>query len=190
MCAPATTSGADAAPIVWAGCAPPAAIVSGTVANAGGQALAGVGVWVLDAAGAPRSVFSEVMSDSAGSYEVGDLQPGPTSLAFMDGGHGLTVVRDVLVAAEQRVPLRLNLGGRSAGTIDVGVIGSSGPLPTRLITMNDLTNLPGGSGELSVGTYAPGNYRVQVVASGTVLLDSAVTLALGTGPKVVDLPSP
>ena len=46
--------------------------------------------------------------------------------------------------------------------------------------------MPGGSGELSVGTFAPGNYRVQVVASGALVLDSAVTLALGTGPKVVD----
>jgi hypothetical protein len=178
----------------------PAAIVSGTVSNAGGQALAGVGVWVLDAAGAPRSVFSEVMSDSSGAYEVGDLEPGAWTLAFMDGSHALTVVRDVVVKAEQRVPLdvrlpdgvpvRLNLAGRLAGTVDVSLIGPSGPLPTRLMSLNDLASLPTGAAQLSVGTFAPGNYHLQAMSAGAPLLDVSITLETGSGPKVLDLPAP
>jgi hypothetical protein len=178
----------------------PAAVVAGTLSSSSGQPLAGVGVWVLDAAGTPRSIFSEVISDSGGAYEVGDLQPGLWTLAFMDGGHALTLVRGVQVNAEQRVPLdvrlpegvplRLNLAGRPGGSIDVGVSGPDGPMPTRLITPNDLANLPAGAGQLPVGTFAPGNYQVRVMAAGVPLLEDVVTLATGAGPKIVELPKP
>ena len=69
----------------------PAAVVAGTLRDPGGQPLGEVGVWVLDAAGVPRSQFSEVSSDAGGGYEVGDLQDGAWSLAFMGSGHALTI---------------------------------------------------------------------------------------------------
>ena len=179
----------------------PAALVAGTVRDPGGQPLDGVGVWVLDAAGLPRSRFSEEASDSSGRYEVGDLRDGAWTLAFMDSGHALTIVRGVLVRTGESTPLdvtlppgtslRLDLKGRPAAGLDVSVIGPDGSsLPCRLLSLADLAGMSQADGTLTLGTYAPGNYRVQVRMGAEQLLDSGVTLVGGSAAKVLDLPEP
>ena len=180
----------------------PAAVVAGSVRDPAGQALDGVGVWVLDAAGLPRSRFSEEASDNSGSYEVGDLQDGAWTLAFMDSGHALTIVRGVLVRTGESTPLdvtlppgtplRLDLNGRPAAGLDVAVLGpDGGSLPCRLLSLSDLAGMSQADGTLTLGTYGPGNYRVQVRSGSEQLLDTGVTLVGGSSAaKVLDLPEP
>jgi uncharacterized GH25 family protein len=176
-----------------------AAVVAGTVLDARGVPVSGTGVWVLEG-GVPRSPFSEVVSDASGGYEVGDLADGAWTLAFMDGSHALTLVRDVVVRDGQRtqrdvrlpdgVAVRVDLAGRPAGSLDVLLSGPEGVLPVRLSSLSDLVSLPQTAGMLSVGTYAPGTYHVKVMAGGETLLDEGVTLVGGSGPKLLKLPPP
>jgi hypothetical protein len=176
-----------------------AAVVAGTVRDARGEPVTGTGVWVLDGV-VPRSPFSEVVSDASGAYEVNDLSDGAWTLAFMDGSHALTVVRDIVVRDGERtqrdvrlpdgVAVRLDLAGRPAGSLDVLASGPEGPLPMRLSSLSDLVSLPQTAGTLSVGTWAPGSYHVKVMAGAEVLLDEGVTLVGGSGPKLLKLPPP
>jgi len=177
-----------------------AAVVAGTLRDARGLPVSGTGVWVLDGAGLPRSPFSEVVSDTSGGYEIGDLSAGAWTLAFMDGSHALTIVRDVVVRDGERtqrdvrlpdgVAVRIDLGGRPAGSLDVVLAGPDGDLPVRLSSLSDLVSLPQTAGTLSVGTYAPGTYQLKVMAGAEVLLDAGVTLVGGSGTKLLTLPAP
>lgn len=178
----------------------PAAVIAGTTQDPSGRPLSGVGVWVLQPGGVPRSAFSEVTSDAGGAFEVGDLQAGAWTLAFMDDDRALTIVRDVPVREGERTPLdvrlppgvalRLDLAGRPAAAVQVSLAGPGGALPVRLVSLDELAGLAAGAGTLLVGTYAPGNYHLKVTSGSETLLDAGVTLAGGTGPKVVELPAP
>ena len=119
----------------------------------------------------------------------------------MDSGHALTIVRGVLVKTGERTPLdvtlppgtplRLDLKGRPAASLDVAVLGPDGSsLPCRLLSLADLASLSQADGTLTLGTYAPGNYRVQVRSGAEQLLDSGVTLVGGSVAKVLELPEP
>jgi Carboxypeptidase regulatory-like domain len=178
----------------------PAAVVAGTVRDPAGVPLEGTGVWVLDASNQPRSRFSEESSNGSGGYEIGDLPNGACSLAFMDGSHALTIVSDVTVRVGEEtaldvtlppgVPLRLDLNGRTGAGLDVGVSGPGGWLPSRLTSFADLAGMGQVDGTLGVGTYAPGNYHVTVMSGAEQLFDGSVTLVLGSGAKVLQLPAP
>lgn len=178
----------------------PAAVIAGSTQDLSGQALSGVGVWVLQPGGAPRSAFSEVVSDAGGAYEVGDLPAGAWTLAFMDDDHALTIVRDVPVREGERTPLdvrlppgvalRLDLAGRPAAAVQVSLSGPGGALPVRLVSPDELAGLAAGAGTLLVGTYAPGTYHLRVMSGADTLLDAGVTLAGGSGSKVLELPPP
>ncbi len=178
----------------------PSAVVAGTLTDIGGQPVSGAGVWVLDASGTPRSVFSEAVSSEGGSYEVSDLPDGTWTLAFMDGAHALTLVPGVLARTGERtpldvtlppgVPVRVALAGRSAASLEVSVSGPAGWLPSRLVSLTDLASLPQAAGTLAVGTYAPGHYQVLVMSGGETLFDSGVTLVPGSGPKLLELAEP
>ena len=68
--------------------------------------------------------------------------------------------------------------------------GPGGSLPVRLISLDELAGLAAGAGTLLVGTYAPGNYHLKVTSGTETLLDAGVTLAGGSGAKVLELPAP
>ncbi|MHC4846598.1 MAG: carboxypeptidase-like regulatory domain-containing protein [Planctomycetota bacterium] len=169
--------------------------VSGTVTDLGGQPLNGVGVWAMDSRGVWLSTFSEVSTDVGGRYVLDSLDEGGWTLAFRDGTHALKMVGGVNVrigevttldvVLEPGISLELALAGHDPADIDVTLVGPEGPVPTDLFSMFELLSLGDLTEVKSLGTFPPGLYHVTVTEGGLVLLDTDITLTLGTGGTTV-----
>jgi protocatechuate 3,4-dioxygenase beta subunit len=178
----------------------PAGAVAGTVKDSSGRPLFGVSLWALGPDGAWLASFSEVSSDAGGRYELLSLEPGAWTLAFRDGSHALTLVRDVLVRAGETtaldvtlppgVSLRLAGAGAAPWKLQISLLGPDGPVPTHLAALTELLAPADESGMLVVGTFLPGSYQLRVTAEGAVLHDGPIVLSPGQDQHLVTLGDP
>ncbi|MHC5210551.1 MAG: carboxypeptidase regulatory-like domain-containing protein [Planctomycetota bacterium] len=178
----------------------PAGAVAGTLSDAAGRPLPGVGLWARDPQGRWLTTFSEIASDAAGRYEMGSLEPGAWTLAFRDGSHALTLVPDVIVRAGETTPLdvtlppgvslRLAAGDVTPWSLDILLIGPDGPIPTELVALTELLVMADEDGMFVVGTFLPGPYQLRVTADGALLHDGPIVLPAGASQHVVSLGTP
>jgi hypothetical protein len=173
----------------------PAGAVAGRVSDLKGQPLAGVSVWFRDPDGRWQSTFSEVTTDSAGEYTANSLTPGSWSLAFRDATHGLRLVPEVLVRTGETtpvdvtldpgVPLNLAIGDHDPWSLMVLLEGPDGPIPTDLVSMDQLMGEDGAL--MQLGVFGPGPYHLRVMSGGQSILDTTVVLVAGSGAHLVPL---
>src|SRR5258708_7435695 len=92
------------------------ATLSGSITDSSGAALVGAEVSIKNSA---AGVIRAVTSDSAGFYTAPNLVPGEYRVTVVARGFGTSVAHVTLtVGANQRLAMRINVGGRSA-TIEV-----------------------------------------------------------------------
>ncbi|MFK7741218.1 MAG: carboxypeptidase-like regulatory domain-containing protein [Planctomycetota bacterium] len=168
-----------------------AAIVSGTLVDADGAALASVEVFAQSRARPLQAAQTSTTTDEAGAFALAGVALGPTSVAAYVPGRGLYVA-ELDVVANTTIELEPVEAATTSLTIEVEGAPSDAGLFARIAGQGRYRTLPPAlttprlvDGRCSFDALPDQKYRIDMRYATTPLEPNSVRLKAGTGPHHV-----